>query len=403
MTTREDVDDELEAGRLTELARMRARAEAREAEAMIRYRNLELDRIAGLERPLQRQLEKGSIAMDIGQAMGLSESQVWGRLATADRVREHTPRVWLAFRDGSIDFSRVWEISSTVDVLEREDSYIRLDQRAVDYASSHTVAELRRWLRKFVERVEADLALERAEQARGRRRVDVRHGPDGMAGLLAGLTSPQAAAAMKRLDVEARAMGADDPRTLDQRKADLVAAWLTNNENGETSIHANIAVKLSAETFTGAKDGFAESADGSWSCPAQWILDPNLVGNPVWHRIIVDPVTDDVLAHQFLGRLAPETLKMALLFRDGVCQAPGCLVPADRCDADHRRPWPEGPTSGENMWPLCRRHHIFKGHRIIQWVLPSGQLVDAEPAHRRQPESPPSRMEHRLLQLLARH
>ncbi|MGJ9422391.1 DUF222 domain-containing protein [Aeromicrobium sp. CF3.5] len=396
-----DIDLEPATGLLTELSAARARSEARETDAMVRYRDAELTRIAGLERPIQRQLEKAAISLDIAAATGMSEARVQGRLAMADRMRDDAPCTWLAFRDGRIDLERVREISRTVDILQRPESHLRLDQRVVAYAESHTPAELRRWLRQFVDRVETDLALERAERARADRRVDVRHGEDGMATLLASLTSPQAAAAMKRLAVEAKAMGADDPRTLAQRQADLLASWLTNNEAGETSIHAHIAVKLSAETFTGAKDGFAEAADGSWSCPASWILNPDLVANPVWHRLIVDPVTDDVLAHQYLGRLAPETLKLALLFRDGVCQAPGCLVPADRCDGDHRQPWPDGPTSGTNMWPLCRRHHILKGHRIIQWILPSGHTVDAEPTHRRTPESPPSAKEHRLAHLLA--
>jgi hypothetical protein len=403
MSNREDTCEELETGRLTELARVRARAEARETEGMIRYRDAELDRIARLERPLQRQIERAAISLDIGQAMGLSEAQVYGRLASADRVREHTPQVWLAFRDGRINEARVREISSTVDVLQREDSHIRLDQQVVAYAQSHTVAELRRWLRRFVQRVETDLALERAERAREDRRVDVRHGDDGMASLFALLPAPQAAAIAKRLAAEAKALGADDPRTLAQRQADLLAAWMTTNETGEASIHAQIAVKLSAETFTGANDGFAEAADGSWSCPAGWVLDPDLISNPVWHRLIVDPITDDVLAHQYVGRLAPDTLKSAMLFRDGVCQAPGCLVPADQCDGDHREPWPDGPTSGENMWPLCRRHHILKGHQVLRWILPSGQMIDAEPAHRQPPSPPPSAMEHRLAHLLVQH
>jgi hypothetical protein len=370
---------------------------------MIAYRDSELSRIAVLERPLQRQLETAAIGLDIGQAMGLSETQVYGRLATADRVREHTPRVWLAFRDGIIDQARVREISSTVEVLQREESYVRLDQQAVDYARCHTVTELRRWLRRFVDRVETDLALERAERAREDRRVEITHREDGMAVLWALLPAPQAAAIAKRLDREARAMGPDDPRTLAQRKADLLAAWLTTNENGEPALGADIAVSLNAETFTGAGDGFAEAADGSWSCPASWLLDPNLVANPVWYRLIVDRLTRDVLAAEHVGRFAPDTLKTAIGFRDGVCQAPGCLVPADRCDFDHRRPWPDGSTSGENIWPLCRRHHNLKGHRILRWVLPSGHIVDAEPAQRLSPaSSPPSAMEHRLARYLVR-
>ena len=30
--------------------------------------------------------------------------------------------------------------------------------------------------------------------------------------------------------------------------------------------------------------------------------------------------------------------------RDLYCRFPGCTVPADRCDLDHARPWPFGPT-----------------------------------------------------------
>jgi len=388
------------AGQLTDLAHARARAEARETEGMLRFRDAELKRIDALERPLQRQIERAGIALDIGQAMRLSEGQVQHRLMAAERVREQAPITWLAFRDGRINEARVREISQAIDTLQRPDSVIRLDQRVIAYAESHTVAELRRWLRRFIERVETDLALERAERARKDRRVDIHHGDDGMAVLWALLPAPQAAAIERRLAHEAKGLGADDPRTMAQRRADLLAAWLTTNESGDAAVHAQIAVKLSASTFTGATDGFAEAADGGWSAPASWVLDPHLVSNPVWHRLIVDPVTQDVLAHQYVGRLAPDTLKLAATFRDGVCQAPGCLVPTDQCDFDHREPWPEGPTSGENIWPLCRRHHILKGHQILQWVLPSGQTVRAEPTHRENPAPPPSRLEHELAQML---
>ena len=120
------------------------------------------------------------------------------------------------------------------------------------YAQSHTVPELRRWLRRFVQRVEADLALERAERARDDRRVEIQHGDDGMAVLWALLPSPAAAAIARRLAHEAKALGADDPRTTPQRMADLLAAWCTTNEAGEASLHAQIAVKLPADVFTGS-------------------------------------------------------------------------------------------------------------------------------------------------------
>ena len=378
-----DISEGTRVGRLTDMAVARARAEAREVDAMIRYRDTEHARIDQQESPLRRQLDKSAIPLEIGQAMGFSEAQVQHRLAMADRIRERAPRTWLAFRGGRIDLARLREISATLDTLERSESWLRLDLRAPAYAQAHTTAELRRWLRDFVQTVEADLALERAERARADRRVEITQGDDGMAALWALLPAPAAAAIDRRLTAEAKALLAADPddtRTLAQVRADLLAAWLTTNEAGQVAVHADIAVTVPAETATGAGDGFAQAADGSWTCPASWIFSDDFVSNPVWHRLIVDPVTHDVLAHDYIGRFAPDKLAKALEFRDGVCQAPGCLVPAHRCDLDHRRPWPDGPTSGTNMWPLCRRHHNLKGHQIITWTLPSGRTVPAKPA-----------------------
>jgi hypothetical protein len=102
--------------------------------------------------------------------------------------------------------------------------------------------------------------------------------------------------------------------------------------------------------------------------PARWIADVIGSGSSFWHRIVVDPVNDDILAHEYVGRFAPDVLNIALRFLYGTCQSPGCLVPASRCDIDHRTPFPEGPTRGDNLGPLCRRHHTYKGHGILHWT-----------------------------------
>lgn len=84
--------------------------------------------------------------------------------------------------------------------------------------------------------------------------------------------------------------------------------------------------------------------------------------------MVLDPVTDNVLAHDYAGRFASHVLTMAMAFRDGVCQAPGCLKPALECDQDHRIPHKDdGPTNGYNMGPFCRMEHRAKGHGILTW------------------------------------
>jgi hypothetical protein len=331
---------------------------------------------------LVKQVEISALAGELGRELKVSEFTVSRIAAAARRLRDHTPTVWGAFAEGRIDEAKAREISSAVEKLERATSIARLDRQVVRYAERHTTPELRRWLRAFIARVEADLFNERAEDERKNRGVTVIHGGNGMSQLIHDLPSTWAAAIDKRLTKAARAFGADDPRTLAQRKADLAAAWLTTNEIGEPALNADVAVMLQASTLAGADDLPAMSADGSWLIPAPWLFDlaKHAANNVFWHRMVLDPVTDDVLAHEYHGRYAPDILTKALEFRDGVCQTPGCTRPAHLCDIDHRIPFDDGgPTTGWNLGPYCRTHHIHKGFGLID----TGPTAKSPPGHSR--------------------
>jgi hypothetical protein len=349
----------------------RAKAEAVEWGRMLAFYEMREAAIERVENPrmFQKQAELSMIAMEIGRRTGLSEMQVVHRVAAARRVRDQAPSVWAAFQAGRLDAARVREISGAIEKLKRPDSIARLNLRAVGYAESHTVAELRRWLKLFVARVEADLFVERAEEERKRRRVEIIHGDDGMSWLSIYDQSHRIAAIDKRLTKGAKALGADDDRNLQQRRADLAAAWLTTNEAGEAALNADIAVTIPGEAIAGSAEAPAVAADGTWVVPVQWILDlAEHAGNNIfWHRMILDPITDDVLAHEYKGRFAPAVLAKAIEFRDGVCEAPGCCVPAHLCDIDHRLAHEEGgPTAGRNLGPKCRKHHKAKGFGLLE-------------------------------------
>ncbi len=347
----------------------RARAEWLEWSTLAALADAEEAAVRAGDAPvLVREVELSAIAGDIGRTVLWSEAQVSHRVAQARRVRDHAPGVWIAFAEGRVDGAKTREISGAIDRLERHASIARLDRQVVAYAETHTTTELRRWLKLFVARVEADLSNERAERQRTDRGVDVIHGDDGMSWLTMYNTSVAIAAIDKRLTKQAKALGAEDPRTLQQRRADLAAAWLTTNEAGQAAVNADIAVMIQASTLAGAGDLPAASADGAWIAPVQWILDlaENDANNLVWHRMVLDPVTEDVLAHEYKGRFAPAILAKALEFRDGVCQAAGCCRPASQCDIDHRIPHgADGPTAAWNLGPYCRRHHKQKGFGLI--------------------------------------
>src|SRR4051794_5559558 len=88
---------------LTDVARQRARAEAREVETMLRFREAEIARTATVEPAIRRQMERAAIPLAIGQAMSLSEGQVHLRLSVATTVRDRAPHAWAAFHAGHLD------------------------------------------------------------------------------------------------------------------------------------------------------------------------------------------------------------------------------------------------------------------------------------------------------------
>ncbi|MCW2839206.1 MAG: endonuclease [Aeromicrobium sp.] len=69
---------------------------------MLDYRDAEYARTASLESGLRMRLERGAVALAIGEATGLSEGQVVYKLAPADRVRSKAPAVWVGGRGSSL-------------------------------------------------------------------------------------------------------------------------------------------------------------------------------------------------------------------------------------------------------------------------------------------------------------
>ena len=341
----------------------------------------EVDREADYFR---RMALRSAIPLTIGQLVGLSEGQVSSRVAVGERVRARTPHTWGAFRAGRVDGSRVREISRAIEKLQRPESHARLDHVGLAYAESHTLVELRGWLKRFIARIEPEAFNARADEERRHRDVEVIHDGDGMGVLLARLPSFVLAATENRLNAAAGEQklkaDPDDERTLAQRRADILSEWLLSGQHAPASLSIDVAVMIPATALTGGTAEPAISADGQWGIPTSWAIDEFMRSSPFWHRLIIDPVQNDVLATEYLGRFAPDVLTRALRFAYPTCQAPGCCIPAHRCDIDHRRAWPEGTTSGANLWPLCRKHHNQKGHHVLRWLLPDGRDVAAENA-----------------------
>jgi hypothetical protein len=93
--------------------------------------------------------------------------------------------------------------------------------------------------------------------------------------------------------------------------------------------------------------------------------------------------------------------------RDRHCQAPGCRVPAHRCQIDHRIPWRlGGPTLIDNLYCLCRLHHRAKDEAGftyhptgsgLRWTTPAGHTYLTRPRSRLTRPRSRRRRDHRTL------
>ena len=261
----------------------------------------------------------------------------------------------------------------------------------------------------------------RYRRAFSQRRLTTRLDLDGMGQLWATTTAMDLAAIDVRLTRKAEALGAEDPRTLEQRRVDLFVDLLL----GRTS-HGLPGRAVQAAPST---EGSAPAPVVGITVPLQSLLDldatPAVVngsGAPVpasvardvlsrpgtlVYRLLTDPAGDLLDVCQ-LGRFPTAKLGFAVDARDQTCRFPTCTRPALLCDADHTKPHPDGPTAYRNLGLLCRRHHRMKTRGVaslshaepgvFEWTMPTGSIHTVRPepqpagdwpAEPDEPEEPP--------------
>jgi hypothetical protein len=373
--------------RVSRRAREQARAEARTTAAMLEFADARRAEYEAGGRSPDRDLELASIAHELAVELQLSVRAVQNRLHHARLVRGRAPSAWSAFLAGRIDGYRVRIIGEALGSLRDPRSDGILDDRVVGYAAAHTAAELRAWLKRLTARLEPEHHQDRARDAVNDRRVHIDHRDDGVSELWALLPTPQAAAIDTMLGQALLSKSSDDSRTGDQYMADELSRRLLAGIDGEPAVKATIALTIPATSLAGLTDEPGISIDGRWALPASMVRELATHTSTLFHRIVTDPA-GHVLDVTKLGRFAPSDLAFGIEIRDGVCQFPTCTRPADLCDKDHRVPWPHGPTRGDNMWSLCRRHHRMKTAGIFTtaldehgrptWHLPSDRRVAAD-------------------------
>lgn len=241
----------------------------------------------------------------------------------------------------------------------------QVEERVLAKAAGQTGAQLRNLASRVVMRVDPEGARDRAEERKQRRCMGIDSKEEDMARLWAYLPANLATACYDRVDkIAKQAQSPDDPRTLDQIRADVVADLLLATPGKTSAVKVEVYVTVSAATLMGLSEQPGEIAGYGPITPD---LARELAADATWRRLLTDPVTGEALEFGTATYRPPAALRRYVWARDRTCRFPSCVRPAHKSELDHTVPFPEGGTDEANIGPFCKRHHRTK-HRS-EWLV----------------------------------
>lgn len=351
-------------------------------------------------------------------AFEINERGVRLELAAALRTTEHAAGELIARAEALVHrFPQMLDALGSANTTERHvvifvdamvgvevEFHDRLVPMAVALAEVEPAGTFRRSLRKLIDGVRSETLTERHEAALAKRRMIVQPAEDGMAWLMTLQPAVEARAIHARVTAMAKAIARadDEARTLDQIRADVIGDLLIEGDTHTLpaearGIRATVAVTVPVLALLddeAASEVEPATVEGVGAIPLSRARE--LCGAADgWMRILTHPETGVVLS---VGRdryEPPPGLRRLVKWRADRCMAPGCGMPASRCEIDHTIAWEHGGTTSlTNLAPICKGHHIVKHHGgwtvtqiegsggALEWASPSGRRYRVEPERR---------------------
>jgi hypothetical protein len=326
---------------------------------------------------------------EIRAALTLTRRGAEFQLGTAYALRDRLPEVWQALHQGLIDLPKARVICNETLHLPIEDAQ-RVAQVALERAPRQTTGQLGARIRKLVISLDPDLAKDRYQEAVSERRVVLEPNPHGTTNLL-GLDLPadQVQAAVRRINTLAKAAKtADDPRTMDQVRADVFVDLLNGRHLKHEKGRGLVDINVELITLAGLSENPGELR-GYGPVIADIARQVAETQSKAEHRVTV--TEDGAPIWTGTTRRRPTThQKRQVEARNPTCVFPGCRMPAAESDLDHTHPWADGgPTEVDNLAPLCRHDHQLKhtpGWKlkptrpgIYHWTTPLGHTYTVGP------------------------
>jgi hypothetical protein len=331
---------------------------------------------------------------EIALALGIADRTSDARVAVACDLVERLPGTVAAMCSGQVTLSRARVILEETVHLEAEQRAV-VEETMLAKAAGLTPGNLRRSTRRLVEKLDAEAVVKRREAAKADRWLRFWELPDGMAGLEARLSAADAAAVFGVIDELAHAArGPQDPRSIDQLRADALVDVVLHPVDLPDRVRYTINLTVPADVLLGATgiDTLQAAAAAFTGTGIDSDLAQAVAADATWHRILTDPATGDVVDANPRRYRPSHRLAEHIRARDQHCRFPGCRQAAHRADIDHTVPAEDGgPTIRRNLAALCRKHHRLKhlpGWRCEQ--TDHGQLTFTTPSGRTYRTRPPT-------------
>ncbi len=388
-----------------------------------------------------------SAAAEVAAALRITHRRASGRMRIAMALRDRLPKVAALHVKGELTARVVSTITWLTHLVEDDQALALIDEAVAERASGWEALsedKLRQAVDVWIHRYDPDAVRRTQVSVRSRDLTIGTCDDDAETTALWGrLLATDAAVLQKRVSAMARAVCDGDPRSIGERRADALGALAHGHDRlvcacgaqgcpsaGEPPT-SNVVIRVIADqTALDAAAAAAETtasqsaadtqapqpptngeapqpgADSAAPPPAQRVASPALIlGRGVLpNTLLAEAIRAGarITAIRMPGA-EPEPhyrpsaeLAEFVRTRDLFCRFPGCPVAADRCDIDHARPWPYGPTHASNCNCKCRQHHLLKTFwtglggwadqqypdGTVVWTAPSGKKYRTQPGSR---------------------
>jgi len=351
---------------------------------------LEALQVRGAATLSRRRRNPRSTEAELSLALCITTRRAGAMTAAAEALTTRLPGTFELMERGLLDLYRALKVTDATAWLSDEAALIA-DAKLAPRLVGKNATQVRKAATYAAKTADPEGDERRTRERRAGRTFTLAHQKSGTATLkLDDAPVEKAVTAYTRIDRLARSLKTgDEPRTLDQLRADVALDLLLCAEVAGTPPRVEGFLYLDLTTYLGLNEN---PADLSGHGPISAALARELLAGPdtVLRRIITDPLTGQV--HD-LGRTRYRpTAAMAefVRVRDRECRRPGCSRPAQACEIDHVTDWRHGgPTRTASLAVFCSRDHHLKDERGWSYDLAeNGTLTITTPAgliHRSDP------------------